>query len=284
MNMTKTKKRILFFLSTLLCISCISCICLYRSYNINPDKIEIQYKNIKNENIPEDLKHKSIAFFSDFQYGEFQNQKRSDSFFSKLNHLNPDLVLFGGDLIEASFTPSDQDIQYLIDSLCNIQAPLGKFAVLGEQDITTPERKQLIERIYKESEIEILSNSSHPVSNQSAETMQIIGLSLEPNWNQALATVKKDEFCLLLTHAPDLFLSPELSRIQVDYALAGHSHGTQISFPIYGGYKTISHAEEMNRSNSKKVPFKYHITSGVGCTHLNIRFNANPEIVCLLLN
>ena len=281
--MTKSKKQILFILNILLCISCIFCICLYRSYNINPEKIEIQYKNIKNENIPKELKHKSIAFFSDFQYGEFQNKKRSKHFFSKLNHLNPDLVLFGGDLIDASFKPSDQDIQYLIDSLRNVQAPLGKFAVLGEQDITTPERKQLIEYIYEESEIEILSNSSHPVSNQSEKTIQIIGLSLEPNWNQALVNIKKDEFCLLLTHAPDLLLSPELSRIHIDYALAGHSHGTQISFPVYGGYKTISNAKEINRSNSKKVPFQYHITSGVGCTHWNMRFNANPEIVCLLL-
>ena len=284
MNMTKTQKALVCILSVLLCISMTLCISLYRATRINPNQMDITYISLDDEKIPKDMKDQSIAFFTDLEYGTYQNKKRTKKFFKELKHLNPDILLIGGDLFDQSYMPSEEEIQYIIQSLQGITAPLGKFAVFGEQDVFSSERKQIVERIYQESEVEVLNNQNHSISNTSMPSIHVIGMSTNPSWNQALSSIREDEFNILLCHMPDFLLSHELNHMPIDYALAGHSHGDQISIPIKGGYKSIKGAKQMNRNNSEKVPFDYHISSGVGCVDVDARLRSTPEIVYILLS
>ena len=282
--MTKIQKIILSILIVSICISATVCVSIYRAIYINPDQLVIHYETLKDDKIPDELIDQSIVYFTDLQYGKFQNKKRTKKFISKVEHLDPDILLIGGDLFEKSFLPDETDIVYMIDFLKNIPAPLGKFAVLGEQDIADGQRLQILERIYHESEVEILDNASRTIANQSIPSIQIIGMGVDPNWNQALAGVRKEQFNILLSHQPDLLLSPELERAPIDFALAGHSHGTQISYPVYGGYEEIKGAKKLNSKKGEKTPFNYYVSSGVGCTKVNARLNSTPEIVYILLD
>ena len=282
--MTKIQKIIFSILVFSICISITVCISIYRAIYVNPDRLTINYQTLKSDKIPDDLIDKSIVYFTDLQYGEFQNKKRTKKFKEKFEHLDPDLLLIGGDLFEQSYVPDEDDITYMIDFLKEIPAPLGKFAVFGEQDIVDEQKIQIIERIYHESEVEILDNTRRSISNRSFPSIQIIGVGIDPNWNQALSGIRKDQFNLLLCHQPDDLLSPELERAPIDFALAGHSHGTQISYPGLGGYKDIKGAMKINSKNKEKTTFNYYISSGIGCTKINARLNSTPEVVYILLD
>ena len=283
MSMTRVQKYAVGILSILVCISSTFCISVYRSIYVIPNQIQTTYISIQSDKMPKSMKNHSIAFFSDFQYGEFQNKNRSKTFFKEIQHLNPDLVLFGGDLFDQSYVPNKKDIEYMIESLHSIEAPLGKFAIFGEQDVFSSERKQLVESIYKQAEFEVLYNDRRCISNQSMDGIQIIGMGPNPSWGQALSMIQEEDFNLLLCHKPDVLLSHDLNHMPIDYALAGHSHGDQISFPIYGGYKEVSGAKKINLNKGKKLDFPYHVSSGIGCVQINARFQSTPEIVYLLL-
>lgn len=82
---------------------------------------------------------------------------------------------------------------------------------------------------------------------------------------------------------PDTLTNEELSTKSISLALCGHSHGNQITIPIFGGYKSIDGAKSLNRSHAKRLAFPYIISSGVGCTHVNLRFMAKPEIYYFML-
>ena len=283
MSMTKVQKYLLCILSILVCISSTFCLSIYRSIYVTPNQVETTYISIKDDKIPENMKNHTIAYFSDFQYGEFQNKNRSKIFFKQLEHLNPDIVLFGGDLFDQSYMPNEKDVEFLVKSFQKIEAPLGKFAIFGEQDVFSSERKQLVESIYKQGEIEVLYNDRRSVSNQSTDSIQIIGMGPNPSWNQALSSIHDDDFNILLCHKPDSLLSSDLNHMPIDYALVGHSHGDQISFPFIGGYEEWKGAKKINRNHGKKLEFPYHVTSGIGCIRINARFQSKPEIVYILL-
>lgn len=151
-------------------------------------------------------------------------------------------------------------------------APLGKFCVLGEKDEAN---NDIVRSILNQSQFEILENETILLSNQKSDGITLSALSNTPDPSKI--TAADTQYNLLVTHMPDTLTNEELSTKSISLALCGHSHGTQITFPILGGYKTIDGAKSLNRSCAKKIS-SYIISSGVGCTHGNLRFMSTPEI------
>lgn len=112
-----------------------------------------------------------------------------------------------------------------------------------------------------------------------------------PNWlnvnadpNALLNAFQPDQFCILLSHYPDHFITASQSGLSVDYALAGHAHGTQINWPIYGGYQQIDGASRIDQNHRLSLNFPYEISNGIGCVNVNARLNSPCEILYLTLN
>lgn len=282
--MQKKKKKLIKLLLFLMLLSLISCTCLFRSVYVNPNSLKVRYKELKNTHISPDIQEFSILYFTDLEYGSFQNEKRTKKVFEQIYHLDPDVLIFGGDLWEKNYNPSDSEKKEMIQWLKNIQAPLGKFAVLGEQDRYSKERLRLIQSTYKKSEIEILNNSNHFISDGNGKGIHLIGLNSPPNWKKALSNISSKDFNMVVCHAPDLLIDKHLETSPISYALSGNSHGTQISFPIKGGYKKWDGAEQLDRKNGQNLSFPYYISTGIGCTNINARFNATPELVFFIVS
>ena len=65
--------------------------------------------------------------------------------------------------------------------------------------------------------------------------------------------------------------------------IAGHSHGGQVNFPIYGPHPFVNDPRFMK--GEAVVEGKHvFVTSGVGCTGPQIRFRVPPEIAVLTIN
>ena len=282
--MQNQKKKLIKILIFLLSFCFILCTCLYRAVYVNPNTLKIRYKELKDSHISNDVHEFSILYFTDLEYGSFQNKTRTKKVFDQIYHLDPDVLIFGGDLWEKNYTPSDQDKKNMIQWLKNVRAPLGKFAVLGEQDHYSKKRLHLVQSIYGKSEIEILNDSNHFISDGNGKGIHLIGLNTSPNWEKALSNINPKDFNMIVCHAPDLLMNKNLDTSHISYALSGNSHGTQISFPIKGGYKSWKGSKQLNCKNEQDLSFPYYISTGVGCTNINARFKATPELVCLIIS
>lgn len=108
----------------------------------------------------------------------------------------------------------------------------------------------IVRSILNQSQFEILENETILLSNQKSDGITLSALSNTPDPSKI--TAADTQYNLLVTHMPDTLTNEELSTKSISLALCGHSHGTQITFPILGGYKTIDGAKSLNRSRSQK--------------------------------
>lgn len=53
--------------------------------NVEPDKLIVQYKTLQDTKIPESMNDVSIVYFTDLQYGKFENKKERISSLIKSN-------------------------------------------------------------------------------------------------------------------------------------------------------------------------------------------------------
>ena len=278
MEITNLQKKLIILLSILVGIMVSITFSLYRAIYVNPNNLNVIYQTLQDEAIPTSLNDVSILYFTDLEFGEFQNQERTENLFNTIYDLAPDVVIFGGDLYDSSDQINDENNQLLINYLSKIDAPLGKFAVLGEKDQLDETMLNTINNIYSNSQFETLSDINVKIGNQSTASIRLIGLSSQPNFEQALSNLSSDEYNLLVSHYPDTLVNETLASYPISLALAGHSHGTQVTYPIIGGYRSIENATQLNRSISRNLSFDYIISSGVGCTNVNVRLLSTPEI------
>ena len=245
---------------------------------IEPNQLNIQYQTLKDAKIPKSMNDISIVYFTDLQYGKFENKERANKLFDTIQHLDPDILIFGGDLFDTSCEMTQKDRTYITKKLSSIHAPLGKFCVLGEKDEAN---NDVVRSILTQSQFEILENKTILLTNEQDDGITLSALSSQPKINKI--STSNEQYNLLISHIPDVITNEELSTKSISLALCGHSHGTQITFPVLGGYKSINGSKLLNRSHAKKLSFPYIISTGVGCTHTNLRFMAKPEVYYFML-
>lgn len=281
--MTKIQKVLLWILSTLTAVAVTMAACMYHAIYISPDSLRVRMVTWNDTAIPASMSDVSIVYFTDLEYGVYEDEQRAKKVFDQIQSLNPSVVIFGGDLFDENAKVSDADVEQMSEWFSSLEAPLGKFAVLGEMDTKSDSRLKQVEMVYANSQVELLNNSSVLLANRSSSGIRLAGISPEPDLEQAVQSFTSSTFNLLVSHYTDVLSSQLLESAPVSQVLAGNAHGTQITWPIFGGYTLWKGSVKINRANEPSLSFPYYISSGTGCTHVNARFNAAPEIVYILL-
>ncbi len=98
-----------------------------------------------------------------------------------------------------------------------------------------------------------------------------------PHLGNSLRTVPEGAPVILLSHNPDIIVSPQLPK--VDLVLSGHTHGGQIKLPLWGPAHTQS--EYISRRHVAGYfqvgATQVYITRGLG-EGIPLRFRAGPQI------
>lgn len=254
---------------------------IIEAFSFAPYRLDIEYHTLTSTEIPTSFDNFSICYFSDIHYGTTYNEENIHLLTEKVNLLQPDIILFGGDLMD-SITDSFPDSDYLTEALKDMKAKHGKFAVLGNHDYALRRRDVDITEVLTEAGFTIIQNSSMRVHNGSSDSIRLVGLDSSllgyPNVNTAFSEVRASDFTLLLTHTPD---NIELcNKSLVDLQLSGHSHGTQIYLPLISSLMLPSGSKTYYRGVYKLDEGGIvYVSNGVGTTKVNARLFANPEIV-----
>ena len=269
----------------LLTLSIFIGISYYNATVINTKQISTKQETLKSNKIDEDIDGLLIAYFSDLYYGSFIDKEYIDNLINTINKYQPDVFIFGGDLIDSSYAQNitQEDIDYLTNCFKSIKASKGKYAVLGEQDIQT---FNIVETIYSNSNIQVMRNSNNTISKDKNSFINIVGIdpliSGNPDYASSFLGVDNNYYTIVISHCPDTF--DEILNHDFDYMLSGHSLGGQIYLPIISLFTRNEGCKKYYTGKITKNGKTLDITNGVGHIHNNARFLADSEIVLYRLD
>ena len=269
------RKHILLAVCTLLLIFSLS---YYNATKINTKQITTIQQTLSSDKIDKDVDGLLIAFFSDLYYGSFIDKDYIDMAIDKINRYQPDLLIFGGDLIYQHYTQiSQDDIDYLIEKLKSLNSSLGKYAVFGEQDYL---KKEMVEDILKQADFEIITNTNRKINTDKNSYINLIGIDSliggTPDIASAFNGINDNTYTIVVSHCPDLFA--EIETQQFDYMLSGHSFGGQINIPIINLFTRNEGCKKYYSGKITKNNKTLDICNGLGRINSDARFLADAQI------
>lgn len=252
---------------------------IYSTY-IERNLLVVKEKNINLNKGGSNSENIKIVQITDTQLGEFYNLEDLEKVVKKINTLNPDIVVFTGDLIDNA--SKYKDLNKVSDALAQIKCKVGKYAIYGNHDYGGGAVRYYSD-IMNKAGFTVLKNDSVSIDFK-GKKINIFGgddaLMGNHNAEKTMEKVNKDETNILLLHEPDLI--DKYKNYPIDLALAGHSHGGQVYIPFYGPIKKNELAKKYSKgmyqiNNSFKTSL--YVSSGLGNTKVPFRLFNIPEIV-----
>lgn len=252
---------------------------------IEPRLLTVSRINFFHRDIPAGFNRFKIVLFSDTHIGFHFELQHLEQIIGRINSLNPDLILFAGDLMDEP--DKCEHAAKIISILEKLSAPFGKFAVFGNHD-HGGYGTNLYKNIMKSSGFQLLINQASEISLPDNERIYIAGIDEpmlgKPDLTTALNAVPDSSFKILLSHAPDL--ADYAVNYNVQLQLSGHSHGGQVKLPLVGPLVKPPFArkyyEGLYTIENGKGLYLY-VNRGIGTTRLPFRFLCRPEITVLTL-
>lgn len=279
----KTKKgRLLKLIKISLTIFALLVICFIYSF-IEPHLIEEKTIIISDSDVPQSFVGKKIVFVSDIHHGQYFERERVASLVKKVNELDPDIIILGGDYISGNAGY----IEPCFEELSKLEAKMGVFGVTGNHDEW--EDHNLTVKSMGKAGITVLSDRGEWLE-VGKDRIKITGINwyssryfyYGPDIGPLIEDAEEDDFVILVSHTPDF--AEELRTSKVDLMLSGHTHGGQITFfGLWAPYVPSYYGQKYRTGIVKTDKTTVLISNGAGNTFLPIRFFARPQINIVIL-
>lgn len=255
---------------------------VYDSLYVAPSRFKVRYETLTSPKIPDQLQDINILYFSDLHYGSLLNDNDLIKLTDLINNCSPDIILFGGDLL-ANEQYSTEQKTTLTTHLSSLEAPLGKFAVLGEYDHM---QYELATSILYNSNFEVLINKGIKLRNTGSQAINLIGIdcTIDNHDDVSLAynEVGVNTFNIAFAHTPNT--CEKLPTDKTDYFISGHTHGGQANLLVKTTYEITESSYSISGKSEVNDSYIMDISTGVGNIGTKIRFLSYPEVVMYRLN
>jgi predicted MPP superfamily phosphohydrolase len=226
----------------------------------------------------ESLSGLRIAFVSDVHAGSFLDEADLTEICLRVQAQEPDLVLFGGDMINTR----DREILLFRRALAVLKPRYGMFAVPGNHDHFFGPDISLWQGFLEDNGVQVLMNRGVRIEH-GGQSLWLCGVDDltegDPDLDAALDGRREGETSILLSHHPDFFC--EAVDANVDLQLSGHTHGGQIRI---GGKAPLHHSKlGYEQGWFIEGESRLYVGRGVGVTVLPIRIGAPPEVPMITL-
>jgi hypothetical protein len=167
--------------------------------------------------------------------------------------------------------------------LAPLDAPLGRFAVLGNHDYSYGAEE--IATALESQGITVLSDEQRSLSF-AGRTIELVGLPdarrLRARGRALLAGLSAERPAIILVHDPFWFAHvPAGPHI----TLAGHTHGGQFRIPGIGALRNASRAPlRWSYGHVKEDGRHLYVTGGIGTSLIPLRIGVPPEYAVLDLS
>jgi len=225
-----------------------------------------------------------VVFLSDIHYGAFFREDRVRALVRRVNALEPDVILLGGDYGE----DSDGALKFF-DLKIGFQARLCVAAAMGNHDRTLPESNlPLLMAAMRERGVLPLVNDVWTLEKD-GQTVALCSVddyyNGSPDLDRVAQLCRGADFTVFFPHTPDILPAaydmPGGPFYQL--ALCGHTHGGQVAL---FGRALHSSSEFGNRYLSgwyREEGTDILVSNGVGTSLLPVRLGARPQIHLLTM-
>ncbi|MBR4080299.1 MAG: metallophosphoesterase [Clostridia bacterium] len=249
---------------------------------LEPLMLQTEYVTLTSPSLPREIGTLRIVYLSDIHYDYFFGMSRVKDLVSKVNALNADIVLLGGDYA----ADSDGAIEFF-RTAPQFNARIAVCAVVGNHDRTLPESNLLVlQNAMRDAGVIPLVNDVAQV-RFGAGSIYVAGIDDMNNGHPDLASVaarvKSGDYVIFLAHSPAAIDaaarvdSADGMRTWYDLGLFGHTHGGQVA--LFGSLLNISDVPSRYESGWKIANrTDVLISNGVGTSVLPIRIFRQPQI------
>lgn len=256
----------------------LSVYCLFNAYSVSVKEINIPV--LDSEVQVEGIVGKRIVFLSDMHLGSVYGKRRAEYLRDKIININPDLVLFGGDIFDG---PNSKEEDFT-SVFSKDKFPFESVYVQGnhEEIKFDPEKyRKLAEKIG----IVFLNNEEYV--SEKIKNLVIIGTGhaivddstsfeffLKNVQTKLSKYEEKDYYKILLKHSPEDNNIAE--KYGIDLVLSGHTHSGQV-WP--GNILTRMNYGDFNYGLVKVGKMFSYTSSGAGTWGMPFRLGTRSEIV-----
>lgn len=257
----------------------------------------VVHKQLSFPNLPEGFSGMKIVQISDAHLGSFfRNFDAVKEAFEMINALEPDLILFTGDMVNNYADEMEGWEPYF----SNLKATFGKFAVLGNHDYgdyvtwASSEEKQanlnFLISTMENCGFRVLLNS-HEKITRGHDVIDIIGVE---NWGHGefskygnLEMAKHGTnapFKVLMSHDPSHWDEQVRNYTDIDLTLSGHTHGMQFGIEVPGIKWSPAQYRYPRWGGLYKEGKQFlYVNRGIGYIGFPGRVGISPEITLLEL-
>lgn len=267
-------------------------------------KFKTREVNIPVTGLPSELDGFRIVQISDVHLGSWITAKPIERAVEIINGLQPDVVLFTGDMVNFS---AKETIGFE-NALKKVKAPLGVFAIMGNHDygdyVPWPDS------MAKENDIRLLEDFYHKLGwrllrNENTvltvDTSTILLAGVE-NWSatarfhrygdmqKTMLNAPQTDVSILMSHDPTHWEAEVVKQYpRFDLTLSGHTHGMQLGFEGFGikwspskyVYKNWGGLYSKTTADIRNM--KLYVNLGLGHIAYPGRVGILPEITLLTL-
>lgn len=215
--------------------------------------------------------HLKIAFVADFHLNEKTSIKFVRRFTSKIENIAPDLMLFGGDIVEGD--DDDGNISEHERLLRQIDTKYGVYSVLGNHEYYGGEDGG---NFFRKADISLLRDTIVVIDNAFNLAGRLDShFRYRKTINELLRNANDSLPIILLDHRPTEL--EEVSKTSADVQLSGHTHDGQM-FPI----NLITRKVYLLSKGYRKIRnTNFFVTSGIRQWRFPVRTAGKSEIMVI---
>ena len=220
---------------------------LYGMFKTRYD-FKIFRNKLEMDDLPAEFEGLKIVQISDFHAGSLDDIEAIKIGLNMIQDLEPDLILFTGDLVNNTSEEFDKFIPYFK----KLTAKIGKYSIMGNHDYglyynwqSEHEKEQNEQKIrdhHKTIDFDLLENQSRRIE-RNGKFINLIGVE---NWgrppfppkgdlDRAISSIKPETVNILMSHDPHHWEDKVIPHSQkIHLTLSGHTHGMQMGIELPG--------------------------------------------------
>lgn len=256
--------------------------------------------NITKSNLPKAFNGLKVVQISDLHLGTLVNDRPLKQAVKMINDLQPDVILFTGDLVNRLADEAEP----FIEALSKLSAPYGVFSVLGNHDygdyanFETQRQWEahLAQMKHTHSRMgwKLLTDKTE-LLERAGEKIALIGME---NWSvkshfkrygNTAKAIKGSEgalFKIMLSHDPTHWRAEILPKYKdIDLVLSGHTHGSQFGIKVPGWqWSPVQYVYDEWAGLYREGEQYLYVNRGIGTIGYPGRVGMWPEITLVTLN
>lgn len=245
----------------------------------NANKLRIKHLTLDIQKSANGYKELNMVFATDLHLGHVIDQGFLQKVVDSINKLNPDIILFPGDIVDEELHPViDKNLGEIFNQL---KSPLGIYAVTGNHEYiggAEPAVEYLSKfgiKFIRDSVVRV--NDSFYIAGREDLMMNTFSGKKRKTLKDILAGQVDSLPVILMDHQPVSLT--EAAENNIDLQISGHTHHGQMwplhlvterVFKLSWGYKKIGNTH-------------FYVSSGAGTWGPRVRLGNYPEIVSVKL-